>query len=53
MQEFEVMEHFVKHTRIMKKEKDILADPETKIGRPLSQTVVERVVDVYQSDKYS
>ena len=34
-------------------ERGILADPETKRGRPLSQTVVEWVVDLYQSDVYS
>ena len=47
------MECLVKCARILKKEKGILADPETKRGRTLSQTVVEWVVEFYQSEEYS
>jgi hypothetical protein len=53
MQEFDVTEHLVKRARTLKKEKGILADLDTKRGKSLSQSVVERVVDFYQSDEYS
>ena len=45
-------EHVVKQARKLKKEKGILANPDPKRGRPLSQEIVERVQEFNQSDDF-
>ena len=46
-EEFSVTEHEVKQARKLKKERDILTNPDPKRGRPLSQETVERVLELY------
>jgi hypothetical protein len=52
-QEFEVSEHKVKLARKLMKERGILGEVESKLGRPLSKDTELRVKQFYRDDQYS
>ncbi|XP_060780327.1 uncharacterized protein LOC132888272 [Neoarius graeffei] len=53
VEEFSVTEHLVKKARELKKNKGILADPDSKAGRKLDEAVKARVTAFYQNDEFS
>ncbi len=46
--EFNVSEYKVREARKLKKERGVLAEPESKVGKPLSKDVEERVTAYYE-----
>ncbi|MES9880157.1 MAG: hypothetical protein ABW185_04670 [Sedimenticola sp.] len=51
--EFNVSEYKVREARKLKKERGVLAEPESKVGKPLSKDVEERVTAYYENDEHS
>ena len=50
---FNVSEYLVRTSRTLKKNKGILGEPESKLGRSLAAATVSLVIDFYQDDEFS
>ena len=49
---FGLRESMIKKARKLKSEKGILAKPNKKLGKKISEDMVKCILDFYQSDKY-
>ena len=50
---FGVPESMIKKARKLKSEKGLLAEPNKKLGKKVSEDMVKCILDFYQSDEYS
>ena len=50
---FGVSESMIKKARKLKSEKGLLAEPNKKLGKKVSEDMVKCILDFYQSDEYS
>ena len=50
---FGVPESMIKKVRKLKSQKGLLAEPNKKLGKKISEDIVKCILDLYQSDEYS